>query len=115
MPFDSLQTLDIIEVMENFLEIRRPPEHIRAQVDLSYRIEDQSVLIFELRPRWDKPEEIRESNRAKATFVKEKNHWKIFWLRATLAWENYKPTPIVKDLREFAKVVDEDKHHCFFG
>jgi Protein of unknown function (DUF3024) len=115
MPIDSLQTLDIIEVMENFMESRRPPEHLRAQVDLSYRIEDQSVIIFELRPRWDKPEEIRESSIAKATFVKEKNHWKIFWLRANQRWENYEPTPAVKDLREFVKIVDEDKLGCFWG
>lgn len=115
MPLDSLQTLDIIEVMENFLDKRRPPEHLRAQVDLSYRIENQSILIFELRPRWDKPTEIRESNLAKATFIKEKNHWKIFWLLGNLTWESYSACPTVKELREFTKIVDEDKHHCFWG
>jgi hypothetical protein len=57
MSISSLQTLDVIEVMENFLERRRPPEPIRHQLGLSYRIDDQSVTIFELRPRWKKPEE----------------------------------------------------------
>jgi Protein of unknown function (DUF3024) len=115
MPIDSLQTLEIIEVMENFLEIRRPPEHLRAQVDLSYKIEDQSVVIFELRPKWNKPDEVRESFIAKAIFVIEKNHWKIFWLRANHTWQSYSPNPIVKDIRDFAKVVDEDKDGCFWG
>ena len=115
MPLDSLQTLDVIEVMENFLEIRRPPEHLRAQVDLSYRIEDESVLIFELRPSWDRPAEVREKPIAKATFAKESGQWKIFCAGTNKRWEIYKPKPTVNDLRGFAKLVDEDKGRIFWG
>ena len=115
MPIDSLQMLDVIEVMENFLDFRRPPEHIRHQVDLAYRVEELSVFIFELRPRWDKPEDIREARIAKATWVKERQHWKIFWPRANKEWEPYKTVPFVGDLREFTRLVDEDKDSCFWG
>lgn len=38
MAVDNLQVLDIIEVMEAFLEKARPPEHIRPQLDLGYKI-----------------------------------------------------------------------------
>lgn len=115
MPLDSLQTLDIIEVMENFLEIRRPPEHLRTQVDLSYRIDDESVMVFELRPSWDRPDEIREKPLAKATFIKERGIWKIFSVSPNQQWETYKPTPAVNDLRQFAKLIDEDKSGIFWG
>jgi hypothetical protein len=115
MTTDISFTLDMIEVMENFIEKERPSENIRHLVDLSYKIEDQSIIIFELRPHVIKPEEKIESRVAKTTFIKSKNHWKVFWLRANLKWENYKPKPIVRDLKEFIKLVEEDKLGCFWG
>lgn len=51
MPISSLQTLEIIEVMENFLSRIRPSENIRKQLDIGYTIHDQSIIIFEIRPQ----------------------------------------------------------------
>ena len=84
MAIDILQTLDVIEAMENFIARKRPPEHIRPKLDIGYKIEDQSIIVFEIRPKFEKPEEKRETPMAKTTFVKTKNHWKIFWMRADL-------------------------------
>ena len=115
MTIDTLQTLEIIEVMENFIFNIRPPEHIRNQLDIGYKIEDQSIFIFEIRPQWNKPEIILEHSFAKTTFVKSKNCWKVFWKRADLKWHSYTPKPTVKNLLVFTELVREDKHHCFFG
>ncbi|MCO5233361.1 MAG: DUF3024 domain-containing protein [Chitinophagales bacterium] len=115
MAINILQTLEVIEAMENFLSRKRPPEHIRNQLDIGYKIEDQSIIVFEIRPQWNKPEVIREHPFAKTTFVKAKNHWKVFWKRADLQWHSYPPQPTVKSLIEFTQLVEEDKHHCFFG
>ena len=35
-----------------FIESRRPPAHIRPQLDLGFRVAEQSVEIFEVRPKW---------------------------------------------------------------
>ncbi len=115
MPVDSLKTLEIIEVMENFLARSRPPVNIRHQLDIGYKIEDQSVYIVEIRPQWDNPSVIQEHAIAKTTFIKAKNHWTVFWLRQDLKWHPYSPTPTVQTLNAFVKLVDEDKHHCFWG
>jgi hypothetical protein len=115
MPIDSLQTLDIIEAMENFLVKKRPPVHIRPKLDIGYKIEDQSIYIFEVRPKWDNPEVIQEHNIAKTTFVKAKDYWKVYWMRQDLKWHSYTPKPTVKKLSEFIELVIEDKHHCFWG
>lgn len=40
-----------------FLAKRRPPAHIRQQVDLNWRLEKQSVYIYESRPLWNNPSE----------------------------------------------------------
>ena len=112
---DVLKTVNVIEVLENYLELRRPPEPFRKEVDLAYKIEKQSVIIFELRPFWDRPDKMIESNIAKATFVASKKHWKVFWQRADLEWHSYSPCPTVTSISDFIDLIEEDKHGCFWG
>ena len=69
MAIDILQTIDVIEAMENFIARRRPPEHIREKLDIGYNIQEQSITIIEIRPQWDNPKIIREHPVAKTTFV----------------------------------------------
>ncbi len=101
--------------LAKFMERRRPPPHIRPQLDLGYRISGQSVELFEIRPAWDNPEEIIEHPVAKATYVRSSNHWQIFWMRRDLKWHGYKPNPQVASLEAFLGVVDRDDYCCFFG
>jgi hypothetical protein len=49
------------------MQKRRPPVHIRSQLDLLYKIENQNVLIFEVRPVWNNPKEKMKLPVAKAT------------------------------------------------
>lgn len=101
--------------LEKFIAARRPPVHLRSQVDLGYRISGQSVEIFEIRPRWDRPEIKIEIPVAKATYVKARNLWKVFWRRQDLKWHGYQPVPEVRRLEDFLRLVGEDRHACFFG
>ena len=43
-------TVEIIEAMENFISKIMPPEDIRPELDFIYKIEGQSILIYEVRP-----------------------------------------------------------------
>jgi len=115
MAIDTMQTLAVIEVMENFIARIRPPENIRSQVDISYRIEDQSIIIFEIRPEWTKPSALMEIDFAKTTFVKTNNNWRVFWKRSNGQWYPFTPEPTVKNLQEFTCLVEEDKYSCFRG
>lgn len=115
MSLDAIQTVELIEVMENYIQEKRPPENMRAQVDLGYVIDGQSIIIHEIRPRWDDPSLLVEHPIAKATFVSAKNLWKLFWMRADLKWHIYSPSPTVKNVKNFVAIVDEDKHGCFWG
>src|SRR5688572_14812191 len=101
MAIDNLQVLDIIEEMEGFLERKRPPENMRHQVDLGYKIEDQSIIVHEIRPLWEDSAKIIYPELAKATFVKTEDHWRIFWMREKKEWAPYDPLPIVKTVWEF--------------
>jgi hypothetical protein len=95
---------------------RRPPEHIRDKVDLRYRIERQSVEIFEVRPYWRNPTEKKiEEAIAKATYVRTQRVWRVYWQRADLKWHRYDPDPEVTTIEEFLNIVDKDEYSCFFG
>jgi len=112
---DISQTVHIIEVLENFLEKRRPPEELRKRLDLGYKIQGESIFILEIRPALKNSGRVIEHEVAKATFVKSREHWKIFWKHADLKWHAYEPSPTAKSIEEFMNVVIEDNQGCFWG
>ena len=101
--------------LERFLEQRRPPKHLRDQVDMGYRITGQSVVIFEVRPDWLDSSRRMERPFAKATFVRTKSLWMIFWMRRDLKWHGYEPAAAAESFEDFLDVVNRDEYHCFFG
>ncbi|MBN4054327.1 DUF3024 domain-containing protein [Nitrospira defluvii] len=103
------------KAIEKFMAKHRPPAHIRNELDLASRIENQSVVLFEIRPQWDNPSKKIEHPVAKATYVKAQKLWKVYWQRADLKWHSYTPIPTVKTLEGFLEVIGEDQHACFFG
>lgn len=115
MALDISKSVDIIEIMENYIDKIRPEPEIRSKLDIGYEIKDQSVILNEIRPMWNNPFKTQTIGYAKATFVKDKSVWKIFWQRADLKWHSYKPQPTAKHLSDFLRIVDEDEHFCFKG
>lgn len=115
MALSEFETKKIEKEVSAFIEKRRPPPHIRNEVDLGYRIEGQSVEIFEIRPHWRHTGEKIEEPVAKATYVKTQKVWKVYWQRADLKWHRYDPAPEVETLQDFLGLVDHDEYACFFG
>lgn len=115
MALSELEIKRIEKAVEGFMDRRRPPPHIRPQLDFGYRIAGQSLELFEIRPRWDDPSETIEPAIAKATYVKRTGTWKVYWQRADLKWHRYDPDPEVDSVEEFLAVVEDDDYACFFG
>jgi hypothetical protein len=115
MAFSLEQSADIYEVVAAYIKEKRPPEEIREEVDLAYRIDNQSVIIYEVRADWKDRSRKIEERVAKATFVKSKECWKIYWQRADLRWHRYEPKSEVKRIDDFIKIVEEDQYGCFWG
>ena len=68
-PITTLSEFDMKrceKLVAQFIEKRRPPPHIRREVDLSFRINGQSVEIFEVRPNWRDRSKLQEHSIAKA-------------------------------------------------
>lgn len=115
MALNEIEIARVRRVANQFLERRRPSPSVRSQVDLAFRIEGQSVIIFEIRPAWDDPTKTTEPMIAKVTFVRSRSIWKIFWQRADLKWHSYEPLAEVLSVEEFFAEVDADPHACFWG
>ena len=71
MALSELEMARVRKSVSTFIEQRRPAPHIRPELDLGFRIEGQSVVIFEVRPVWrGAPGEKMEHSMAKATYVR---------------------------------------------
>ena len=79
MAFTKEELEQYRRVVNAYVEKRRPPVHLRDKVDLAFRIDGQSIFIFELRARFNDPQDLIESPIAKATWVKSRNVWRIYW------------------------------------
>ena len=101
--------------LQGFLQKRRPPPHLRSQVDIEFRIQNQSVEIFETRADWRGGSERIVHPFAKATFVRTTGVWRVCWRRADLKWHGYAPCPEVDSIDEFVALVDHDEYACFLG
>src|SRR5206468_3239800 len=115
MALDALNTVDIIELMENYIARTRPPEEIRNELDINYKIDNQSIILFEIRPSWPDKAQRMTHDFAKTTYNKKNGVWKVYWLRANLKWYLYEPCPTVKKLADFLQLVETDKYGCFKG
>jgi len=115
MALTKEQIKEIDEAAAKYMYNNRPLLEIRDQLDLGYRIDDQNVYLFEIRPQWDKPEEKIESLIAKTSYIKSRKLWKIYWMRGNLKWYNYEPIPFVNNISAFFGLVEEDELCCFFG
>lgn len=108
-------SIELKEILETYIELRRPAPEIRKLVDLGYQVIGQSIILYEVRPSFLNPNEIQNIGYAKATYVKSKNIWKVFWKRSDLKWHSYKKNTAVNDIQQFLKLVDVDEYRCFKG
>ena len=101
------------KTMAAYVNSRRPPLHVRDEMDLLYAIEGQSTFLLEFRQLMDGA--CIERPFAKATYVRTQKVWKIYWMRANLKWHSYEPLPTVKSIQAFCDAVDADPLGCFKG
>jgi Protein of unknown function (DUF3024) len=116
MALSELEMARVRKSVGAFIEQSRPAPHIRSKVDVGYRILGQSVVIFEVRPVWRGPPGKRmEHGVAKATYVRTRDVWRVFWQRANLKWHGYEPAPEVVSIDDFLFLVRQDAFACFWG
>lgn len=115
MAFTEFERKRYEKVVQGYVDKHRPPPHLRDRVDLGFRIDGQSVTLFEIRPSFPDASTKVEAGVAKGTYVKKTGTWKLYWHRADGKWHRYPPVPEVDSLEELLSVVEADAHGCFYG
>lgn len=111
-----MKTIDLVEAqIRQFVESKRPPEELRDQVDLGYSFVNHVLIIYEIRQRWNNPNEKVDIPIAKAKLIPSRKIWKLYWMRASGKWEPYEPESEVQTIERILKIIGEDEFHCFWG
>ena len=112
-----MKEININEVyIKEFIASLRPKdEEIRKQLDYGYTWEKNIAILYSIRPFWQNPNELIQSEFAKIRYTKTTNEWKLYWMRASGKWELYDAHPIADNSQDLLAIIKEDKFNCFFG
>lgn len=114
MAFDQFTMHRVEKIVDDFIQARRPHPSERNKIDLGFRLEGQTIVIFEIRAHWKNEGQFVESLIAKATYVRTQEHWKIYWLRQDLKCHCYEPMPELNKIEEFLAELAQDPYGCFW-
>ena len=115
MAFNDFERTVNLKALNGFVERRRPPEHIRHQVDIGYAVVGQTVDIFEIRPDWQDQSITMHMPVARVKFVRTQQRWLVYWMRRDSKWHAYEAAQVHSTLQSALKTVDADAFGCFFG
>ncbi len=115
MAFTEFERAANLKALKWFIDKRRPPEHIRPQLDIGYAVVGHTVDVFEIRPDWQDETTTRHTPVARVKFVRTQRHWRLYWMRRDLKWHAYQPDDVHGTLMSALKTIDADSFGCFFG
>lgn len=95
--------------------MKRTPAHLKDKLRYEYEVADQNVIIYEIRPVWNRKDEHTKLPVAKLTYVNARKIWKLYWVRGSGKWEKYEPLETALDLNALIREIDKDSYGCFFG
>lgn len=103
-------------ILKDFVEKIRPQDvDTRKQLDIGYSWDGSMALLYEIRPQWNKAENILHHEFAKIRYYKSRGEWNLYWMRASGKWEAYEPNPVATNLHKLLEEIKEDRYGCFFG
>ncbi|MDT8442293.1 MAG: DUF3024 domain-containing protein [Desulfuromonadales bacterium] len=114
MALSEIELKRIDKIVGGFCQ-QKTPQHCRDQLRFDYRVDDHDVLLLEIRPRWNNPQEKTEMDVAKLKFNRTKNIWTLYWKRANGKWQTYQEAGQKTSLDELINEIAEDRYGCFFG
>ena len=115
MAFTDEERARNLAALKWFVERRRPPAHIRPELDIGYAVVGHVVDLYEIRPDWMDRHSTRHTPVARLRFVRSRNEWRLYWMRRDLRWHAFEPAATHPTLRAALEVVEADEYRCFFG
>ena len=114
MPISPFQVARVSKLLQEYCDARVPPE-IRAELEVKFRFDGNSLILFERRPAFNRPGDFVEPVVAKFRYYVERQEWVLYWRDRNQRWHRYEripPSPAFDDLLE---EVDADPTGIFWG
>jgi hypothetical protein len=111
------RVIDINEhIIKKYIESLRPDNlEIRKKLDFGYSYDEGIVILYEVRPVWNDAKKIQQIEFAKIRYIKSRQLWNLYRMRASGRWELYEPFSESTHLEQILEIIKEDEHGCFFG
>jgi hypothetical protein len=110
----DLQQAEAARLLEPVCRLPADPA-VQAQLRIEYRLEGPTIVLFESRPRYFRPEEWGEEPVAKFRYVASRNCWQLFCMHRDLKWHRYGLLPEAESLAELVAEVRRDPSGIFWG
>jgi hypothetical protein len=94
---------------------KRIPPDIRDKVTLTFEFRDNSVTLFENRPRWNEPSQWTHSAIAQFRFEPSTGNWTLYCVDRNSKWHIYQGLESTKRFDVLLNEVDHDPTGIFFG
>ena len=114
MALSELQRAQVTKLLTAFCESRVPPT-VRDELRHGFRIEGNSVELFESRPAFLPPRDWKEHPVAKFRYVASRRHWQLYCQYRDLKWHEYEPRPSAASFEGLLREVVEDPTGIFWG
>ena len=93
----------------------RVPAEARAELRVGYRVEGNSVILYEERPAFRPPYGWLELVVAKFTYVKSRRQWRLYCQHRDRRWHGYQALPTAARLATLLDEVGRDPTGIFWG
>ena len=114
MALSELQQAHVAKLLRPIIK-RADRPGVREQLRLGYRIERNSVVLFESRVAWDDQSRWIEHRVAKFQYVSSIARWRLFCQFRDLKWHGYEPLPESESLDALVAEVSRDPTCIFWG
>ena len=103
--------------VESYVAKKRPPKEIRNRLDLGFKFAKNTFELFEIRPVGGSsdPNDYQKVSFAKFRYIKSREVWELYWMRASGKWESYEPYTASNNIDKVLSCIDDDVHGCFYG
>ncbi len=83
MQINEIEKKRYEKIMNSFIDKRRPPLHLRNELDIGYNFEFPNIELMEKSPAWNNPQQLIKKPVAKVKYIKKSNIWKIYWMKSS--------------------------------
>ena len=114
MAISELQRESIVRQLTEYCAPHPSPE-VRRQLRHGFACGPNHVVLFEERPRFDRPKEWLRHDVAKFRWFQSRREWQLYCQFRDLKWHRYDPRPTARSFEALLAEVEADPTGIFWG